>query len=116
MKIIRNRFIPFGDYYAINLFGVIFAKGECDRRTINHESIHTAQMRELAFIPFYLIYLLEWFIKVIIYRSLTKAYFNISFEREAYFYDNDFIYLSGRKPYAFLKFFRKPNSTQTGRR
>lgn len=47
MKIIYNKVIPFGkDFYAINLFGILFAKGPCDEVTLNHESIHTAQMKD----------------------------------------------------------------------
>ncbi|MDE6237508.1 MAG: hypothetical protein K2M45_06530 [Muribaculaceae bacterium] len=97
MKIIHNRLIPFGKrYYAINLFGIIFAKGKCSAVTINHEAIHTAQMRELLYIPFYLFYLLEWLIRLVQYRSFYQAYLNISFEREAYAYERDLSYLSSR--------------------
>ena len=85
MKIIRNRILPFGKkYYAINLFGILFAKGPCGAITINHERIHTAQMKELLFIPFYIFYILEWLIRLLQYRNSFTAYRNISFEREAY--------------------------------
>lgn len=87
MKVIRNRFIPFGkNFYAINLFGVMFAKGPVNDVTLNHEKIHTAQMKELLFIPFYIWYVLEWVFKLIIYRNSLKAYYEISFEKEAYKY------------------------------
>ena len=40
---------------------------ERGKRTINHESIHFQQQLELLIIPFYIIYLLEWFFKLFIY-------------------------------------------------
>lgn len=67
MKIIYNRFIPFKGFMAVNLFGVLFVRKEYEDNmnehaevkniVINHESIHTAQMKELWFIGFYLMYL-----------------------------------------------------------
>lgn len=108
MKIIYNKVVPFGKrFYAINLFGVLFSKGPCDARIINHEKIHTAQMREMLYIIFYIAYVLEWLVRLIINRSQYEAYRNISFEREAYAHENDMSYLSKRKHFAFLKFLRK---------
>ncbi|MBD5271752.1 MAG: hypothetical protein HDS42_00530 [Bacteroides sp.] len=105
MKIIRNRILPFGKkYYAINLFGILFAKGPCGAITINHERIHTAQMKELLFIPFYIFYILEWFIRLLQYRNSFTAYRNISFEREAYANESNPDYLSKRKLYSFLRY------------
>lgn len=100
MKIIYNRFIPFGRFFAINLFGVLFVKGkpsQVTRRDLNHELIHTAQMRELGCVPFYILYVLEW-----IWRLFRKgnAYSNISFEREAYAHQNDPGYLHRRPRFA----------------
>ena len=104
MKVIRNRIIPFGSFYAINLFGVLFAKGPCDRVVINHERIHTAQMRELLYIPFYIIYVIEWAVRLVRHRSLVAAYRNISFEREAYARQADMGYLASRPLFAFLRY------------
>jgi hypothetical protein len=39
--IIRNKIIPFGNYIAINLFGIVFTKVELDKIDINHENIHS---------------------------------------------------------------------------
>jgi len=70
-------------------------------RIINHESIHIKQQQELFLIPFYLWYFIEWFFKLFIYGK--KAYYNISFEREAYTNENDLNYIKTRKWYSFLK-------------
>lgn len=103
MKIILNKTIPFGKrYYAVNLFGVLFAKGPCSPQTINHEKIHTAQIKELLFIFFYIWYGIEWVFKLIVYRNSFLAYKNISFEREAYANGLNPEYLKGRKRFAFV--------------
>lgn len=104
MKVIRNRLLPLGRrYYAINLCGVVFAKGPCDDKVLNHEAIHTAQMKELLVIGFYVWYLLEWIVKSVRYRGFHKGYLNIRFEREAYMNDANLSYLKIRRPFAFLK-------------
>ena len=108
MKVIRNKILPFGkDYYAINLFGVVFAKGPCNTRTLNHEAIHTAQMKELLYVPFYLWYGIEWLLRLIQYHTLFAAYRNVSFEREAYANDGNPRYLKGRSPFAFLRYLKR---------
>ena len=72
-------------------------------RIINHESIHIKQQEEMLVIPFYLWYVLEWAIKIPIYKSAKEAYYNISFEREAYDNDDNLSYLKARKNYAWIK-------------
>ncbi len=107
MKIIYNKIIPFRkNFYAINLFGILFAKGACDAVTINHEKIHTAQIKELGYVFFYLIYILEWFIRIIQYRGYTKGYYNISFEREAYANQYNLTYLQSRKLFSFKHYYK----------
>lgn len=107
MKIIKNSIIPFKKFGAINLFGVMFIKKGviATTRLIRHETIHTKQMQELLFVPFYVFYVLEWLIKLCFYGK--QAYFNISFEREAYTNDCDEDYLSARRHFAFLKYILK---------
>lgn len=63
MKIIYNNFIPFKGFLAINLFGILFVRGtdrDINDVVLNHERIHTAQMKELNYFFFYIIYLMEW--------------------------------------------------------
>lgn len=121
MKIIRNKYIPFPGYKAINLFGVLFVKNNAkiDDVTINHEAIHSRQFVELmvlfavatffirwwlpVFAPFafYVWYIVEWLIRLL---KKGNAYRNISFEREAYANQGDFSYLKGRGWFNFLKY------------
>jgi len=105
MKIIYNRLIPFKGFAAINLFGVIFVrKGVIvTERIIQHERIHTEQMKELGYLLFYFWYLLEWIIKL--FRYGRNSYRNISFEREAYAGQAELFYMrNSRKRYSFLKY------------
>ena len=99
MRVIYNKLIPLKGFAAINLFGLLFARREYEGSigdvVLNHEAIHTAQMKELGYIFFYLIYLLEWICRLFIKPS--TAYRDISFEREAYEHQSDLLYLHKRK-------------------
>ena len=108
MKIIYNNLIPFKGFVAINLFGVLFVRNEyrnnISDRTINHESIHTAQIKEMGYIFFYIWYLVEWLIRLFIN---SNAYRNISFEREAYINETNLDYLKTRKRFSWLKYIKQ---------
>ena len=103
MKIIFTRLIPLRRLAAINLFGILFApKGaSISARTVNHEAIHTAQMKEMLYVFFYLWYLVEWIIRLF---GKGNAYKNISFEKEAYHHDHYKSYLRNRKPYSWFRY------------
>lgn len=105
MKIIYNNIIPFPRFAAINLFGILFVRKNVilTDRIINHESIHTAQIKELLYVFFYIFYLIEWLFKLL--KLFLKSYYNISFEREAYQNEENLEYLKSRKRFGFLKYF-----------
>lgn len=102
--IIQSRLMP--KRYCMNLFGSLWTgdKSWIDESVVNHELIHTSQMKELLYIPFYIFYFIEWLLRLIQYRSWHKAYINISFEREAYTNGHNLKYLNSRKHYSFLKY------------
>ena len=139
--IIRNRLIPFGSFLAINLCGLIFVRrGHAFTPTdLNHERIHTRQQLELLYLPFFLLYLLEWFFRLLqillkpkhfarplvasksrrtLNQPLTlnqepftknpflRAYYRISFEREAYIHQSDPDYLLHRPLFAWFRYLR----------
>jgi hypothetical protein len=106
MVIIRNKYIPFPGFAAINILGILFCRRET-RITpwlINHERIHTAQMIEMGIIFFYIWYVVEWLMKM---TQKGCAYYRISFEREAYRHERDLTYLSKRRHYAWWKMMRR---------
>lgn len=115
MMVVKNSLIPFKGFVAINLFGIVFVRKDYEfisvadyQRMLVHEGIHTKQMQELLYLPFYVWYALEWLIRLVIYRDAKKAYCNISFEREAYNKQANFGYIlhRERKRYAFLQYIR----------
>lgn len=106
--ILKSPWMPKG--YCLNLFGILCARDTSwiDAQVMNHERIHNAQMRELLWIPFYILYVLEWLFRLLLYRNSKKAYMNISFEREAYSHGHDLQYLR-RRP-LFATFRKKPHN------
>lgn len=109
MKIIRNDIIPFKGYKCVNLFGILFVREDAriDAVDINHEMIHTAQMKEMLYVFFYLWYLIEWIFRLFQYRFSHASYRNISFECEAYGNQIDMGYLSVRKRFGWIKHLKK---------
>lgn len=105
MKIIYNNIIPFPGYKAINLFGLLFVRKDAvmSEEDINHESIHTVQMKEMLYIFFYIWYIIEWVIRLF---KKGNAYRNISFEQEAYSNEDNLEYLKDRKYYAWFKYIK----------
>ena len=103
MKIIRNNVIPFKGFKAINLFGILFVRKDAvlSDIDINHEKIHTEQMKELLFIFFYAWYAIEWIIRLF---GSGNAYRNISFEQEAYANEDNLNYLEERNHFSFLNY------------
>lgn len=76
---------------------------------LNHERIHLRQQAELLILPFYIWYVLEYFIRLVRYKDKKRAYRNISFEREAYANEANPDYSKNRKFWAFLKFLNTKN-------
>ena len=103
MKIIINNILPPKGFKCINLFGILFCRRQLNKIDINHETIHTKQMQELLYIFFYLWYVIEYLVKLTIYRNTKLAYRNISFEREAYQNQYNLDYLNNRKHYSWFK-------------
>ena len=118
MKIIYNKIIPFGYAKYFNFCGFLFTKEKkltLTKETENHERIHDLQMKWLLYVFFYLIYIIEWFVKIIpsIFHNryhfgiLQYAYRSISFEQVAYYNQNDLNYLKTAHPYEWIKYIFK---------
>lgn len=108
MIILKNKFIPFGNYKAMNLFGIIFTKSSLSEIELNHEKIHTKQMLELLIIGFYLWYIIEYLLIRIFGNkdSQTDRYHEVSFEEEAHNNDTNLNYLKNRKPFVWIKYIK----------
>lgn len=103
---IVNRFIPLKGFAAVNLCGLIFVRRDASFTPddLRHERIHTRQMLELLVVPFYLLYLAEWLVRLVQQRHFLRAYLSISFEREAYAHQREADYLLRRRHFAWLRY------------
>ena len=131
MKIIRNKYLPFGKFGVMNLLGLLFVREEVELtdEIINHEGIHTVQQYEILMTSalvalvvsniyaswWYLLiaiampvalYVLAWFVELVL-PPYDSAYKDSPFEREAYANEADILYLATRKPFAWVKHFVK---------
>jgi hypothetical protein len=103
-----NKFVKFitGGWAAgITLapFGIYLMKKYLKNKfIINHENIHWKQQMEMLIIFFYLWYIIEWIVKLFIYGKFS--YYNLSFEREAYKYENNLNYIKNRKHFSWFKY------------
>jgi hypothetical protein len=98
---------PFGIYFRPNEFRRF--KLGYNKILKNHEDIHWEQQLELMYVPFYILYILEWIIK---FPTSENAYLDLSFEREAYANQEDFQYLENRTPYSWAKYIWKNKQKQ----
>jgi len=107
MILISKYMVPKG-YIGITLFPFVFLRDRSfkeDLVLVNHERIHLKQQLELLIFPFYLIYCLEFLVRLFQYKSWSLAYRNISFEQEAFTNEKDLDYLKSRSFWSFLKYF-----------
>jgi hypothetical protein len=92
---------------GITLWPFIIIRPNKNWIVVNHESIHIKQQQELLVIPFYLLYILEWFIGIFVHGSIIKSYYNISFEKEAYENQSNPNYLKTRKLFSWVKYIKR---------
>lgn len=106
--IVAKYLIPKG-YRGMTLFPFVLVKYDFDKANetfLNHEKIHLRQQIEMLILPFFIWYVLEFFIRLIQYKNKDLAYRNISFEREAYTKETDLNYLKNRSFFKFLHYIK----------
>ena len=99
-----NKLLPFKGFKYFNFFGIMVTriKNVLEKFTdmaARHEGTHTIQMLEVGILPYYPLYVLEFLIKLIIYRN--TAYRAISFEREARMAQYEVDYYESRKVFQY---------------
>lgn len=107
MILIVFKYLTPKGFRGITIFPfVIFthAEDKLDKVAVNHERIHIRQQLEMLVLPFYVWYLVEFLIRLAKYKSRSKAYRNISFEREAYQNEKDLDYVKKRSFWRFLNY------------
>ena len=104
--IVSKYLIPKG-YRGLTLFPFVIIRDFLDKENkvlLNHEKIHIRQQLELLILPFFLLYFLEYLLRLIQYRNKNTAYRNISFEREAYANERNLDYLKARSFWKFKNY------------
>lgn len=95
------------DFRGLAIYPFIFLRDKSLRdnpKIIHHEKIHLRQQIEMLWVFFFLWYGIEFLIRWIQFKNPTVAYFNISFEKEAYANEMDFEYLKNRNFWSFTKY------------
>jgi len=95
------------NYSSITLYPFVFLKDIRQKKDVillNHEGIHIRQQKELLVLFFYIWYIIEFVIRLVVSENWNIAYRNISFEREAYAHESNLEYIKKRPIWAFLKF------------
>jgi hypothetical protein len=85
---------------------ILLRNGDSEKMetTIRHERIHLRQQLEMFIFPFYIAYFTYYFVYRLQGLKHWDAYRTIPFEKEAYHYEDDEVYL-GRRPFlAWLQF------------
>ena len=112
LKRVYTSHFPFATYMAITFYPFVFIKlakaGKYTPTMNRHEITHAHQQIEMAWILFFLFYIVEWMIKIpVCLFDFDKAYRSISFEQEAYYNQGNVNYNKERKHYAWVKYIFK---------
>ena len=92
--------------WAISFGPFVWCRGEINKTTKRHETIHFQQQLEMGFVFQWILYGLFWLVGLVRYRSGSVAYRENPFEREAYSNEKKYTYLEKRKRYAWTSYVR----------
>ncbi len=107
MLILQSRYLIPKGFNGLTIFPFVIVSAQADlsdKVLMNHERIHLKQQLELAILPFFIWYFVEYLLRLLQFRNRRKSYRNISFEREAYANEGNMEYLQNRKFWSFLKY------------
>ena len=104
--VLEQKILPPKSYDAMNLLGFLWVRSieDLSDNILRHEAIHTLQLRELWYLPYYIWYGLEFVIRLLKYRNWDKAYRNICFEQEAYANSKNLNFRTEKEKFSFLKY------------
>jgi hypothetical protein len=107
MILIVFKYLTPRGFRGLTFFPFVFLTNAADKTNtvfIHHERIHMRQQLELLVVPFYVWYLLEYLFRLVQLKDRKKAYYAISFEREAYENEKDLDYLKRRSFWNFVSY------------
>ena len=105
MILFVSKYLTPKGFRGLTFFPFVFMADKEDKLNeifINHEKIHLRQQLELLIVPFFIWYLMEFFVRWFQFKDKYVAYKNISFEREAYENEKDLDYIKLRSFWKFL--------------
>jgi len=108
MILIVFKYLTPKGFRGITFYPFVFLADKDDKlnsRFVNHEKIHIRQQIEMLVLPFFIWYAIEFLFRWMQYKNRREAYYNISFEREAYQNEKDLGYLKQRSFWKFLKYY-----------
>jgi len=107
MFLIVFKYLTPKGFRGITFFPFVFLSDMQDKKNpsfVNHEKIHIRQQIEMLVIPFFIWYGIEFLFRWIQLKDRRAAYYNISFEREAYAKEKDLNYCKKRSFWKFLSY------------
>lgn len=117
LKLAYSNFLVPSGYYAITLFGYLVRRKKykdtlVGPRTWIHENTHHFQAMDFGlgffgYFIFYILYGLEWILKLPFAVAGYRIYRSLSFEIEAYTNEKNQNYLEERKRFAWTKYIFK---------
>lgn len=109
MKKIYSKHIPRKGFTAMTIWPYIIVrydrKDKFTAKIERHETTHALQQKEMLLVFFFILYGLEWVLKLPFCKFDTeRAYMSISFEQEAYEHQEEVYYNEVRRHYAWAKY------------
>ena len=103
---------PQKGFTAFTIFPFVFIRKDrwayYTLTTERHEMTHALQQLEMLWLFFFILYGLEWVLKLPFCKfNTTRAYYSISFEQEAYDHQEELYYNEMRKHYSWMKYLFK---------
>jgi hypothetical protein len=105
MILIVFKYLTPKGFRGITFYPFVFLMDKKDKLNpvfVNHEKIHIRQQLEMLVVPFFIWYGIEFLFRWWKFKNRREAYYNISFEREAYQNEKDLDYLKKRSFWKFL--------------
>lgn len=109
LRRIYTKYFPLKGYIACTVYPWVFIRKDRKKSftpTIcRHEVIHGIQQIETAFVFFFLLYAIEYVVKLLLCKlNHNRAYKSISFEQEARLNCGNTDYRNNRSHYAWVKY------------
>ena len=109
LKTIYTAHFPKKGFTALTICPYVFVRSDEKQRFTKkverHETTHALQEKECLYLLFFIIYGLEWILKLPFCKFDTlRAYMSISFEQEAYEHQDEVGYNNVRKHYAWARY------------